>query len=183
MAFFIGPLPSSLPPVSGSPFLGLFSNGNPSPAAPATVGVEFDTHWDRDWDPKDIAAADHVGIDLNSIRSGSYTKDLAKGDLSGTMSADITYDGGSKLMVVTLRLADGRTRSIQALIDFRDAGVPQEVAVGFSAATGVDVVQTNLLLSWSFSSTGEVTCCYASNMLITRDFFNKGSCINFKILH
>uniref|UniRef100_K3XQD6 non-specific serine/threonine protein kinase n=1 Tax=Setaria italica TaxID=4555 RepID=K3XQD6_SETIT len=152
MAFFVGPSLPTLPLGFRGPFLGLFDNPleHPSSTSPSTVGVEFDTYWNRVWDPQDIAGHDHVGIDVNSIRSTSYTRGLAKGDLSGTMSANITYDGGSKLMVVTLRLANGSTSQIQALVDFRDAGVPQDAAIGFSAATWADV---NQLLSWSFSST------------------------------
>ncbi|CAN6361770.1 unnamed protein product [Urochloa humidicola] len=67
------------------------------------------------------------------------------------MAAGITYDAGSKLMVVTLRLANGTTVNVQAKVDFKDAGLPQDAAVGFSAATGA-LIESHQLLSWSFSS-------------------------------
>ncbi|CAN6352312.1 unnamed protein product [Urochloa humidicola] len=155
MAFFVGPFPPSLPPDSDGAFLGLFSNLR---SRQPTVGVEFDTFWNqwKELDPKDITT-DHVGIDVGSINSISYTKDLANGSLSaGTMAAGITYDAGSKLMVVTLRLANGTTVSVQAKVDFKDAGLPPDAAVGFSAATGGQI-ESHQLLSWSFSSSIEPT--------------------------
>jgi hypothetical protein len=152
MAFFVGPFPSSLPPDSGGWLMGLFSN--PSRAA-RTVGVEFDTHWDSGYDPDDVGGADHVGIDVNGMYSYSYTRDLARGDLSaGTVSADIVYDAGSNLMVVTVRLANGSSTSISALVNLKRE-VPQHAAVGFSAARGTNLYFTPVVISWSFSSTGE----------------------------
>ncbi|CAN6343739.1 unnamed protein product [Urochloa humidicola] len=154
MAFFVGPFPPSLPPDSDGAFLGLFTNnGQRQP----TVGVEFDTFWNQrmELDPTDITT-DHIGIDVGNISNCiSYTKDLANGSLSaGTMAAGITYDADSKLMVVTLRLANGTTVSVQAKVDFKDAGLPQDAAVGFSAATG-GLIESHQLLSWSFSSSIE----------------------------
>ncbi|CAN6329802.1 unnamed protein product, partial [Urochloa humidicola] len=154
MAFFVGPFPPSLPPDSDGAFLELFmNNGQRQP----TVGVEFDTFWNQgmELDPTDITT-DHIGIDVGNISNCiSYTKDLANGSLSaGTMAAGITYDAGSNLMVVTLRLANGTTVSVQAKVDFRDAGLPRDAAVGFSAATG-GLIESHQLLSWSFSSSIE----------------------------
>lgn len=118
--------------------------------------MEFDTQWDPDWDPSDVTG-DHVGIDVNMITSDSYSKDLAKGDLSaGTVSEDVTYDAASNLLEVTVRLANGSTTSIKALVNLRKERLPQDAAVGFS--TGKGAADTNyfpVLISWSFSSTGE----------------------------
>ncbi|CAL4897918.1 unnamed protein product [Urochloa decumbens] len=156
MAFFIGPFPPSLPPDSDGAFLGLFTRNR---QRQPTVGVEFDTFWNPnqgiELDPTDITT-DHIGIDVGSISNCiSYTKGLAYGSLSsGTMEAGITYDAGSKLMVVTLRLANGTTVSVQAKVDFKDAGLPPDAAVGFSAATG-GLMESHQLLSWSFSSSIE----------------------------
>ncbi|CAO2181881.1 unnamed protein product [Urochloa humidicola] len=166
MAFFVGPFPPNTPPDSDGAFLGLFSNSGP-PQQP-TVGVEFDTFFNKDLvgsihvDPTDITT-DHVGIDVGSIQSKSYTKNLANGSLSGgTMAAGITYDAGSKPMMVTLRLANGSTVSVQAEVDFKDAGLPPDAAVGFSAATG-GLIESHQLLSWSFSWPGprDTRSCWA----------------------
>lgn len=156
IAFFIGPFPTSLPPNSGGRLMGLFSDDSSSSSSrPGTVGVEFDTHWDSGYDPDDVAGADHVGIDVNQMWSGSYTRDLAKGDLfAGTVAADVSYDAGSNLMVVTVRLANGSSTSISELVILKHE-VPQHAAVGFSAAKGTDLHFSPILISWSFSSTGE----------------------------
>uniref|UniRef100_K3ZM87 non-specific serine/threonine protein kinase n=1 Tax=Setaria italica TaxID=4555 RepID=K3ZM87_SETIT len=149
-AFFIGPFPSSLPPNSGGGLLGLF--GDKSSFTP-TVAVEFDTQWDEGWDPYD-ATGDHVGINVNSIHSDSYSRDLAKGDLAaGTVSANVTYDAGSNLLEVTVRLANGSTTSISALLNLKKQRLPQDAAIGFSTGKGEDTNFSPVLISWSFSST------------------------------
>ncbi|CAN6247000.1 unnamed protein product [Urochloa humidicola] len=149
MAFFVGPFPPILPADSLAGFLGLFNNPAHSGSLPI-VAVEFDTFWNPELDPPGVA--DHVGIDINSIHSTNYTTDVPNLGLYGTMSANITYDAGSKMMAVTLRLADGSTHSVQTPVDFRAAGVPQDSAIGFSAATGT-FFESHQLLSWSFNST------------------------------
>ncbi|GJN10050.1 hypothetical protein PR202_ga28109 [Eleusine coracana subsp. coracana] len=135
MAFFIGTFPPMLPPDSLAGYLGLVSNPD-NMGSPPIVGVEFDTVWNDRLDPLSVIA-DHIGIDVNSIHSTAFTRDLPNLGLVGTMWANISYDTSSKMMVVNLRLADRRNiHNIQAPVDFRAAGVPQDAAVGFSAATG-----------------------------------------------
>lgn len=170
MAFFVRPFPASQPPDSGGAFFGLFSHPGLPDSSPPAVGVEFDTFWNTDWDPEDIRDRDHIGIDVKAIHSVNYTKDLTNGVLSGTMSANVTYDAASKLLVVTLRLANGSTHAVQAQVDFKDAGLPEDAAVGFSATTG-DLVQSNELLSWSFSSTGNYSC-HTANCCLDRSSFS-----------
>ncbi|CAL4952947.1 unnamed protein product [Urochloa decumbens] len=150
MAFFIGPFPPRLPPNSGAGFLGLYSNPNLSGSLP-TVGVEFDTFWNQDLDPPGVT--DHVGININSIHSANWTLNIPDLGLYGTMSANVTYDAGSRMMAVSLRLADGSTHDVQLPMDIVVAGVPQQdVAIGFSASTG-SFFESHHLLSWYFSST------------------------------
>ncbi|XP_062230093.1 L-type lectin-domain containing receptor kinase IX.2-like [Phragmites australis] len=148
MAFFIGPAP--LPWDSRSMFLGLFNNpNNPNAQPPETVGVEFDTNWNEGYDPPNTT--DHIGIDVNNITSTKFQRVRSTG-LYDTMSANITYSAGSKMMAVTLQLHDGSVYKVETEVDFREAGVPQDASVGFSAATGV-LTESHQLLSWSFSST------------------------------
>ncbi|KAJ1276783.1 hypothetical protein BS78_05G241600 [Paspalum vaginatum] len=83
--------------------------------------------------------------------------ELVKGDdvsAAGTMSANVVYNGSSKLMLVSLRDATGRPYSINRTVDFIDASlpVPEGVAIGFAAAAAANI-ESNQLLSWSFSST------------------------------
>ncbi|TVU41217.1 hypothetical protein EJB05_14717, partial [Eragrostis curvula] len=150
MAFFIGTFPPSVPPESFAWCLGLVNNPDIL-GSPPIVAVEFDTFWNPGIDPPNITA-DHAGIDINSVRSTSYTRGLPNLGLYGTMWANITYDAGSKIMEVSLRLADRSTYYIQAPLDFSAAGVPQDAAVGFSAATGL-FWESHHILSWSFNST------------------------------
>ncbi|TVU23428.1 hypothetical protein EJB05_25794, partial [Eragrostis curvula] len=156
MAFFVGPFPPSLPPDSFKHFLGLFSDPEKATKpSPPTVAVEFDTWRNTEGFDSPGVGADHLGIDVNSIRSIS-TKDLPNLGLYGTMWAEIVYDAGSKLMTVTLRLADGSTYRDQATVDLRAAGLPQNASVGFSASMGT-FSESHQLLSWSFNSTDVVT--------------------------
>ncbi|KAK3124647.1 hypothetical protein QOZ80_7BG0589870 [Eleusine coracana subsp. coracana] len=150
MAFFIGTFPPMLPPDSLAGYLGLVSNPD-NMGSPPIVAVEFDTVWNDRLDPLNVIA-DHIGIDVNSIHSTAFTRDLPNLGLVGTMWANISYDASSKMMVVNLRLADRRNiHNIQAPIDFKAAGVPQDAAVGFSAATGT-FWESHQLLSWSFNA-------------------------------
>ncbi|WVZ49696.1 hypothetical protein U9M48_001030 [Paspalum notatum var. saurae] len=91
MAFFIGPFPPNLGFFNGLP---RDPNVVARSLSPPTVAVEFDT--------------DHMGITINTWRYQNWnTTELVEGDSvsAGTMSANVVYDGGSKLMVVSLRVA------------------------------------------------------------------------------
>jgi hypothetical protein len=152
MAFFVGPFPPSVPPESFKEYLGLFSNPNKTTEpSPPTVAVEFDTWRNPGMDPNNGAGPDHIGINVNSIRSISI-KELPSAGLYGNMWADIAYDAGSKLITVTLRLADGSIYRNQATVDLKAAKLPQDAAVGFSATMGT-FSESHQLLSWSFNST------------------------------
>uniref|UniRef100_A0ACD5Z0J8 Uncharacterized protein n=1 Tax=Avena sativa TaxID=4498 RepID=A0ACD5Z0J8_AVESA len=162
MAFFIGPFPATTPPPrSDGGLLGLFSNPNITGDAdslrpPHTVAVEFDTCWNDGWDPSDGRGGDHIGIDVNGIRS-NRTRNLPPLSLNGTMWANITYDAESKVMKATLRTSHAESSSttykLSAKMDLKDdAGLVQDAAVGFSAATGL-LSESHHLLAWSFHST------------------------------
>jgi len=154
MAFFVGPFPPTMPwEWPAGPYLGLYTDPNRL-GSPPTVAVEFDTFWNKEVDPPGVA--DHVGIDINSINSDNDTMDLPILGLNGTMSANVTYDAGSGLIAVSLRLADGSTYSVQTSVDLRAAGLPPDAAVGFSASTGI-FFESHHLLSWAFNSTDMAT--------------------------
>jgi hypothetical protein len=165
LAFFIGPFPPTLPRSSTNQYLGLYTNPNIL-GSPPTVAVEFDTYWNSELDPPGVT--DHVGIDINSLHSASYTTDLPNLGLYGRMLANITYDAGSKMMAVSLQLADGSNHRIQTSVDLIAAGLPQDAGVGFSASTGA-YWESHHLLSWSFNSTDMV----AGNELPKSLFFSR----------
>jgi hypothetical protein len=155
MAFFVGTYPPSLPKDSNGGFLGLFNNPNNSANYdfPPTVAVEFDASR-NDWDPSNTIK--HVGVDVNNISSVAYTA-LPDWCFNGTtMSAWVRYDADAGTLSAMLRLDDlpGLLNfyNVSAPVDFRAARLPQQAAVGFSAATG-KLVERHQILSWSFEST------------------------------
>ncbi|CAL5025752.1 unnamed protein product [Urochloa decumbens] len=153
MAFFVGTYPASLPEDSKGGFLGLVNNpGNPANTDfPPAVAVEFDA-FRNVWDPNDTMS--HVGVDVNSVESAAYAP-LPDGCFNGTMSAWVRYDANATTLSATLRFDDGGLPglyNVSATVDLRAAGLPQQAAVGFSAATG-DYVELHQILSWSFEST------------------------------
>lgn len=148
IAFVISAYPPKLPPDSSGWLLGLFNTQYPS-SHPPTVAVEFDTYWNHEFDPP--GKTDHIGIDIDAIHSTNYTE-LPLLALYGTMTANVTYDAASKMMVATLLLPDGSGHSVQTPVDFRAAGVPQDASVGFSSSTGI-FFEEHQLLSWSFHIT------------------------------
>ncbi|KAG0540802.1 hypothetical protein BDA96_03G440900 [Sorghum bicolor] len=130
MAFFIGASRLEPPPESKGGFLGLISNstnagGGPPPLS--TVGVEFDTNRNA-WDPPE--AVDHFGIDVNNITSVAVYKSLGKDFPNPLMSASVKYDGSSKILSVSLRLANGTVCDLQTPVDLKAEGVPQYATVG-----------------------------------------------------
>ncbi|KAM0842198.1 hypothetical protein ACQ4PT_058508 [Festuca glaucescens] len=151
MAFFLGHFPSEIPPNSNGGSLGLlpaFTNGT---GDSRIVAVEFDTFLNPQ--NADING-NHVGIDVNSVNSTASTdtttwpgKNLTS---SAVMTATVKYDNVSKLLAVDL-LIDDALYQVNATVDL-SRHLPEEVAVGFSAATGL-VAELHQILSWSFSST------------------------------
>ncbi|KAF8702607.1 hypothetical protein HU200_032993 [Digitaria exilis] len=145
MAFFVGTYPPTLPQDSNGGFLGLVNNPN-NPANtifPPTVAVEFDALRNT-WDPNDTI--NHVGVDVNSVTSTVYTA-LPDGCFNGTMSAWVKYDANTSTLSATLRFGDLPelgVYNVSAPVDFRAAGLPQQAAVGFSAATGAFAFDSTL---------------------------------------
>ncbi|CAL4979099.1 unnamed protein product [Urochloa decumbens] len=164
MAFFLAAsYPSSLPPVSEDYNMGLT---NQSADAVATgdgrfVAVEFDTFNDSiAHDPN--ASYDHIGIDVNSIRS-VVTESLPSFSLLGNLSAEIKYSNISSVLELTVWPIRGGSASasddrwsyysLSRKIDLKSA-LPENVSVGFSASTSTSV-ELHQLRSWYFSSTLE----------------------------
>ncbi|CAN6288612.1 unnamed protein product [Urochloa humidicola] len=155
MAFFLAAFPSSLPPESDAYDMGLTSQ---EPGAVATgdarfVAVEFDTFNDTAALDPDLTY-DHVGIDVNSIRSVA-TESLPSFSLVGNLSAEIRYDNTSSVLALTLWLGDGRKSSfnLSHKVDLKSA-LPENVSVGFSASTSTSI-ELHRLRSWYFSSSLE----------------------------
>ncbi|KAG6515015.1 hypothetical protein ZIOFF_025393 [Zingiber officinale] len=163
MAFFLSPFPSnsSSYPNSGGCGLGLFSamvcqsstdsiSSQPVPI----VAVEFDTYPNP---ALDDPSTPHVGIDVGSARSVEYKIwDADGGDDKWQGDAWVSYDSGTHNLSVVLALRSNVSRttnySLSYIVDLREVLISSEVAVGFSASTGINN-ETHTLLSWDLSST------------------------------
>ncbi|KAJ0982902.1 hypothetical protein J5N97_011157 [Dioscorea zingiberensis] len=154
LAFFLSPVPSTIPFNSNGSFLGLVNTtSNPTNATiNPVVAVEFDS-LKNDWDPSE----NHVGINLNSIKSvetvvwNSSIKDGREAN------AWISYNASSQNLSVFLTYAKnpvfGGNSSLSYKVNLRDF-LPEQVVVGFSAATG-QAVEVHTILAWEFSSSLE----------------------------
>uniref|UniRef100_A0A0E0KNP4 non-specific serine/threonine protein kinase n=1 Tax=Oryza punctata TaxID=4537 RepID=A0A0E0KNP4_ORYPU len=161
MTFFLAPFMPDMPQECYEGCLGLFDQsltrntmshavamGNASGAA-SFVAVEFDTHMDG-WDP----SGRHIGVDVNNVDSrGNYVV-LPEDSLvdAGVMSATVAYDSGARRLDVALAVGGAATYNLSAAVDLRSV-LPEQVAVGFSAATGDQFASNHTVLSFTFSST------------------------------
>ncbi|KAJ1264186.1 hypothetical protein BS78_09G243500 [Paspalum vaginatum] len=155
MTFFLAPYTPNMPQESYDGCLGLFDESQAPNYATVNasgdarfVAVEFDIHKDP-WDPSN----QHIGIDVNSMDSrGDYT-DLPDGRLvdAGAMSATVVYDNRTRRVGVALTVGSD-TYTANATVDLRSL-LPEQVAVGFSAATGDKFAANHTVLSFSFLST------------------------------
>jgi serine/threonine protein kinase len=151
-------------------YLGLLNfsnNGNPNNHV---FGVEFDVFKNLEFD--DINA-NHVGIDLNSLKSNAthdagYWPDNRRGDNSSNSDDEKSFkelkmnsgenyqvwiDYSDSLITVTMALA-GMKRPLKPLLNvsLNLSGVFQdEMYVGFTSATG-QLVESHKILAWSFSN-------------------------------
>ncbi|XBI23318.1 hypothetical protein VPH35_048591 [Triticum aestivum] len=150
MSFFLAPFPLRLPTNSWGANLALFNDSNQFNATgeDRIVAVEFDTYLNR-WDHSD----NHIGIDVNSIDSRAYvnvTKRLVSDN--AIMTAEISYDNHTGNLAARLQIqGDGPPYDVSTYVDMKRE-LPQQVAVGFAAATGF-CAELHQVLSWSFNST------------------------------
>jgi hypothetical protein len=148
MAFFLTGFPSGIPPNSSGEYLGLLSSDTAPYGPDQFVAVEFDTFQNSDnGDP----SGNHIGIDINSVTSRNTTNLTIA--LSGNMTATIKFDNITRTLVASLEL-DSYPEPIVVTYQLPDLKtlLPREVAVGFSASTGVSA-ERHQILAWSFNST------------------------------
>jgi hypothetical protein len=154
LSFFIAPFQSDIPINSSGGYLGLFSEDSAlNTSKNQIVAVEFDS-FSNDWDPQ----LDHVGINVNSIRSVqnvSWTSNIMKN--GSIANAWISYNSTTKNLTVFLTYSKNPTfqgnSSLSHVIDLSEI-FPEYVRIGFSAATG-QWIEIHNILSWSFNSTME----------------------------
>ncbi|KAF8020489.1 hypothetical protein BT93_G1030 [Corymbia citriodora subsp. variegata] len=149
-AFFLAPVEFQIPANSIGGFLGLFNTTHSDSPLNQIVMVEFDTFPNPEWDPP----YEHVGINNNSIASAVTTPWNASFHSSDTADVWITYNSTTKNLSVSWSYRTTpnphENTSIWYPIDLTTV-LPEEVMIGFSAATGY-YIERHQLESWSFSS-------------------------------
>ncbi|VAH36534.1 unnamed protein product [Triticum turgidum subsp. durum] len=150
MAFFLTNNPS-LPSDSSGQWLGLTNNKTDGAPANRIVAVEFDTR--RSFEAE--MDGNHVGLDLNSVRSvgqsplSNLSLDLSSGsDLKVTLA----YDGAA---LSTDVLQMGRIFSNDLYIDL-SRYLLDNISVGFAASTG-EFAELNQVKSWNFTTYDNAT--------------------------
>ncbi|XP_059447629.1 L-type lectin-domain containing receptor kinase IX.1-like [Corylus avellana] len=151
LAFFLAPHGSKIPNnVNQGAGLGLarddqLLNSTDNPF----VAVEFDIYSDQPWD----SPGEHVGIDINSMKSIAYRDDSYFLD-GNSIEAWINYNSSSHNLNVQLRPYDDLPwKSLSYNVDLRHY-LPEWVTFGFSAATGNASIM-HAIRTWNFSSTLE----------------------------
>ncbi|XP_037475177.1 L-type lectin-domain containing receptor kinase IX.1-like [Triticum dicoccoides] len=155
MTFFLASYPSTMPPNSGGGNLGMMPLGKgKNPTAFGNdrfIAVEFDTY-DNSWDPN--TTYDHIGIDISSIMDSVNTTILDSFSLNGTMTATVTFDNTTRMLVADLQFDDqSYNLPVRVTTQLPDPVtlLPPQVAIGFSGATGASL-ELHQILSWSFNS-------------------------------
>uniref|UniRef100_A0ACD5V3J9 Uncharacterized protein n=1 Tax=Avena sativa TaxID=4498 RepID=A0ACD5V3J9_AVESA len=151
MAFMITNNPS-LPSNSSGQWLGLFNNHTDGAFTNRMVAVEFDTKKSY----KDDLDDNHVGIDINSIKSNrqyplsNQSIVLASGS---DVWVQIKYNGTSLLFQVTLIQFSTSGHHVTVASRYIDLsrGLLDDIYIGFAGSTG-DFTQLNQIKSWKFTT-------------------------------
>ncbi|KAD6454281.1 hypothetical protein E3N88_08987 [Mikania micrantha] len=128
------------------------------------VAVEFDTFWNSCWDPlmSNSSIGEHVGISISSLSSVSYKKWLSNVGGGGVCQAWIAYDSVSKNLTVSFTAFRNNTvvreDGLVHTVDLRKE-LPEWVIFGFSGGTEYALYQSQIVRSWSFSSSDLPTEC------------------------
>ncbi|KAK7842799.1 l-type lectin-domain containing receptor kinase ix.1 [Quercus suber] len=141
--------------------LGLLSRrqmGQPSfLAANKFVAVEFDTFRNEEFDLDSVG--EHVGININNMKSEISTPWYCTITENRTYSASINYDSSTQNLSVTFTGFNYDNTPIQQnlslVINLTDH-LPESVEFGFSASTGL-ISELHILSTWSFESTSPST--------------------------
>ncbi|CAO1940458.1 unnamed protein product [Urochloa humidicola] len=142
MVFFLSSYPSRIS--AGGGYLGLYNDVNAQ-----FIGVEFDT-FQNEWDPDDK----HIGININSFTSSNTTSLTNNLKLSGTMTATITFDSITGMLVASLLLHDHPSTEpvvVSVELDHPKSLLPWDVAVGFAGSSAGP--EGHHIHTWSFNST------------------------------
>ncbi|KAK0608674.1 hypothetical protein LWI29_034198 [Acer saccharum] len=156
LAFFLSPNGSQVPENATGGCLALFTNCSDFkvPKNPI-VAVEFDTY-QNGWDPNGLDdPRDHVGININSIKSVTnltWGTSMKNGSIA---NAWISYNSQTSNLSLFLTYLDNPVFLGNSTLSYKvnlSKVLPEWVNVGFSSATG-EGVEIHYILSWEFNST------------------------------
>ncbi|KAJ9177468.1 hypothetical protein P3X46_012684 [Hevea brasiliensis] len=154
LVFFLAPVGFQIPPNSAGGFLGLFNTSTSDSSQNKIVTVEFDSFPNPEWDPP----VEHVGINNNSIASAVFTPWNASFHSGDTADAWIAYNATTKNLSVfwTYQTTSNplENSTLSYTIDLTKV-LPEQVTIGFSAATGQNG-ERHTLQSWEFSSSLDI---------------------------
>uniref|UniRef100_A0ACD5UTR9 Uncharacterized protein n=1 Tax=Avena sativa TaxID=4498 RepID=A0ACD5UTR9_AVESA len=151
MAFLLTNNPL-LPSNSSGQWLGVFNNQTDGAFTNRIVAVEFDTKKSYEADLDD----NHVGIDINSIKSVRHSP-LSNQSIVLSSGSDvwveIKYDGTSLLFQVTLVQYSTSGLHVSALSRYINLSLAllDNIYLVFAASTG-DFTQLNQIKSWNFTT-------------------------------
>ncbi|KAK1293774.1 L-type lectin-domain containing receptor kinase IX.1 [Acorus calamus] len=154
LTFFLAPNGSTVPDASEGGCLSLVSFKDKFNSSAPFVAVEFDTYPNLDWDPLD--GPNHIGIDINSIRSVKNVTWDYRFDKGEVANAWVVYSARLKRLSVYLTyekdpIFDAHNVTLSYDVDLRDI-LPEQVNVGLSATTGAST-ELHSVRSWVFNST------------------------------
>ncbi|GMY14011.1 L-type lectin-domain containing receptor kinase IX.1-like [Fagus crenata] len=154
LAFFLAPVGFDIPPNTVGGHLGLFNDTTQDSPRYQIVFVEFDSHWNPEWDPN----VTHVGINIRSLESAictAWNASFHSGDIAVVW---IIYNATTKNLSVSWtyqRTSNSlENTSLSYQIDLTTV-LPQSVQIGISAATGLSTEQ-HTLQSWAFNSSLDI---------------------------
>ncbi|KAF3435874.1 hypothetical protein FNV43_RR22966 [Rhamnella rubrinervis] len=154
LAFFLAPQGTRLNPnITKGGSMGLtLDDQQVNPTGDPFVAVEFDIY-NNTWDPPH----EHVGIDVNSMRSVANVSWLCNIKQGKKNDAWISYDSSAKNLSVVFTGFRNNVTVEQYLSYQVDLSIhlPEKVTIGFTAATG-NATAIHSIYSWDFSSSLEV---------------------------
>ncbi|KAG1327907.1 L-type lectin-domain containing receptor kinase IX.1 [Cocos nucifera] len=154
LAFFLSPFPFEDPSNSSGGTLGLFKNTGKNITKNKVVAVEFDSYMNPEYND---SSYNHVGIDIWSIVSIRHVDLNASIRENVQFIASISYNAITQNLSVFLSNASDPRRnwSLFYMVDLRDY-LPENVAIGFSASTGV-FYESHSIYSWDFVSSNLIS--------------------------
>lgn len=126
-------------------------------AANKFVAVEFDTFRNDEFDLDSVG--EHVGININNMKSEISTPWYCTITENRTYSASINYDSSTQNLSVTFtgfNYDNTPVRQNLSLVINLTDHLPESVEFGFSASTGL-ISELHILSTWSFESTSPST--------------------------